>query len=358
MLAKKRSPQMISKQTNSMESLMQKCLSFDDVLMVPQKSDIQSRKEIEIGNSLKNFYLRLPIISSPMDTVTESLMASTMASVGGLGILHRYNSIENQVQMVKEVRKKTKAPPAAAIGVSGDFLERSAALVEAGCKIICIDVAHGHHTLTKEAIESRRNTFNSKITIIAGNVATPEGFSDLQDWGADAIRVGIGGGSICSTRLQTGHGVSTFQSIAACRFVKKNAKLIADGGIKNSGDIVKSIAAGADFVMLGSMLAATEESPGEVLVGSIGEKVKVYRGMASSEAQINWRGKTSSLEGISTTIPFKGSITTILEKIKTNIRSGFSYSGARNQKELKEKCSFIQQSSSARIESDTHILQR
>lgn len=347
---------MMNKQTNSMQSLMQKCLSFDDVLMVPQKSDIKSRKEIEIGSRLKNIYLKMPIISSPMDTVTESTMAITMAELGGLGILHRYNTIEKQVEMVKQIRKKTRIPPAAAIGVSGDYLERSAALVEAGCTTICIDVAHGHHVLTKEAIESLKNTFNGKITIIAGNVATPEGFADLQDWGADAIRVGIGGGSICSTRLQTGHGISTFQSIAACRFVKKDAKLIADGGIKTSGDIVKSLAAGADFVMLGSMLAATEESPGEILINSSGDKVKVYRGMASSEAQINWRGKTSSLEGISTTISYKGSIQTILEKMKTNIRSGFSYSGARNQKELREKSSFIQQSSSSKIESGTHIL--
>ena len=349
---------MLSKSSNSMGSLMQKCLSFDDVLMVPQKSDIKSRKEIEIGNSLGDYYFRLPIISSPMDTVTEEPMAIEMSRLGGLGVIHRYNSIEEQSLHVAKTRKQSKAPVAAAIGVTGDYLDRAASLHESGCRILCIDVAHGHHTLTQSAIVELRKNFGEDVVIIAGNVATPEAFSDLQDWGADAIRVGIGGGSICSTRLQTGPGVSTFQSIAACRFVKKHAKMIADGGIKTSGDIVKSLGAGADFVMLGSMLAATTESPGEVFTSNNGIKTKVYRGMASSEAQINWRGKTSSLEGISATIPFKGPVEDIVSKLKTNIRSGFSYSGARNQSELKKKASFIQQSSSSRQESAPHILRK
>tara|TARA_R100001510_G_C7641600_1_gene199195 strand:+ start:223 stop:1272 length:1050 start_codon:yes stop_codon:yes gene_type:complete len=339
-----------------MASLMQRCLSFDDVLLVPQKSDIESRSEIRIAAKIKDVVLETPIISSPMDTVTEGAMVKAMAEHGGLGIVHRYNSIEDQTKIVQSVKRSTKHP-AAAIGVSGDFIERAHALVNAGAKILCIDVAHGHHVLTERAIKSiKDSSWSGGTLIMAGNVATAEAFEDLQSWGADAIRVGVGGGSICSTRIQTGHGVSTFQSIIACSFVKRSSALVADGGIKTAGDIVKCIAAGADFVMLGSLLAGTDESPGEIFEGKTGKKYKAYRGMASREAQVAWRGEARSLEGISTTIPYKGSVEEIMNKLVLNVKSGFSYSGARNQNELRERCTFIQQSDSSRVESSTHIL--
>ncbi len=345
----------MSEPSTPMSTLMQKCLSFDDVLLVPKKSDILSRKDIAIGTRLKKHSFQLPIISSPMDTVTEASMAVAMAEQGGLGILHRYNSIHQQALLVQEVRSSTDRI-AAAVGVSGDFLERARVLVSEGAPIICIDVAHGHHILVERAIKSLKDTFGSDIAIIAGNVATAEAFEELQDWGASAIRVGIGGGSICSTRIQTGHGVSTFQSIASCSFVKAGALLIADGGIRTAGDIVKSIAAGADFVMLGSMLAGTDESPGELLTTKAGEKRKVYRGMASVEAQTDWRGSARSLEGISTTVKYKGPVKNILESLEKNIKSGFSYSGARTQTEMRNKSMFIQQTESSKAESRTHIL--
>ena len=338
---------------NPMSTLMQKCLSFDDVLLVPKKSDILSRNDINIGIRVKKQTFKLPIISSPMDTVTEHAMAVAMANAGGLGIIHRYNTIKDQCAMIHELEG---IPVGAAIGVTGDYMTRARSLWNAGCKILCVDVAHGHHVLVEKAIKSLKDTFDSQVMIIAGNVATAEGFEDLQDWGANAIRVGIGGGSICSTRIQTGHGVSTFQSIASCKFVKRHAMLIADGGIRTSGDIVKSIGAGADFVMLGSMLAGTDESPGETLNNKQGDKYKVYRGMASTEAQVDWRGDARSLEGISTTVPYKGPVKNILDSLERNIRSGFSYSGARNQLELRERCMFIQQSTSSKVESNTHIL--
>ena len=192
---------------------------------------------------------------------------------------------------------------------------------------------------------------------MVGNVATRRAFADLCNWGADSIKVGIGGGSICSTRLKTGHGVPGLQAIIDCAQANEGnrALLIADGGIKTSGDIVKALAAGADFVMLGSLLAGTDESPGEIF-DSEGEKVKIYQGMASSEAQMKWKGKVSSREGISTSIPYRGSVKNIIEDLTVGIRSGFSYSGARNIKELQNKAFFMRQTASGITESATHIL--
>ena len=199
----------------------------------------------------------MPIISSPMDTVTDMNMACAMNKAGGFGIVHRYNSIKHQCDTIRSIHG-TKA---AAIGVTGDYIERSIALAESDCDILCIDVAHGHHALMRHALKRLRNTIGYDIHIMAGNVATLEGFNDLADWGADSVRVGIGGGSICSTRIQTGHGVPTLQSVMDCSRSDRSAALIADGGIKTPGDIVKALASGADFVMLGSMLAGTAESP-------------------------------------------------------------------------------------------------
>ena len=330
---------------------IRKVISFDDVLLSPQKSSIVSRQEVDLSSGRENLKLSLPIISSPMDTVTEIDMASTMNLFGGLGVIHRYNSIEEQAEMCSVGGWRR----AAAIGASGDFLERSQALYNAGIRIFCLDVAHGHHVLIKEAIGELKNFFTD-ITIVAGNVATLDAFNDLSDWGADAVRVGIGGGSICSTRIQTGHGIPTLQSVLDCSASDRNTMLIADGGIKNSGDIVKAIAAGADFVMLGSLLAGTDESPGSVFESSNGKKYKVYRGMASVEAQVDWRGEARSLEGISTTIPYKGSVKPILDALRQNIKSGLSYSGARSISEFQSKAKFILQTTAGQLESNTHIL--
>ena len=200
-----------------------------------------------------------------------------------------------------------------------------------------------------------RDTYSDNITIIAGNIATLESYIELSEWGADAVRVGIGGGSICSTRIQTGHGVPTFQSVLDCS-VAPGAAIIADGGIKKAGDIVKAFAAGADFVMLGSILAGTTEAPGEEFVTTDGERRKVYRGMASVEAQKDWRGSARSLEGISATVPSKGPVSRILKDLQQNIKSGLSYSGARTLSELRAKSKFIRQSNASQIESSTHIL--
>jgi IMP dehydrogenase len=333
-------------------------LSYGDVLLVPKYSDIVSRKEVDISSALDCWRgLELPIISSPMDTITESSMANAMANEGGLGIIHRYNSIEMQAQQAYQVSDHDRK--AAAIGITGDYLERAQALYDVGVRILCLDVAHGHHILMKKAITSLKALY-SDVHIMAGNVATKKGFEDLASWGADSIRCNIGGGSICSTRVQTGHGVPGLQTIFDCfqADVDRDVKIIADGGIRNSGDIVKALAAGADFVMIGSLLAGTKETPGEVLYSSSGTARKIYRGMASKEAQHNWRGSHSSNEGISTTVPLKGSASEILTDLENGIRSGLSYSGARSIMELQVNAEFIVQTQSGQTESGTHILLR
>jgi IMP dehydrogenase len=338
-------------------------LTYDDILLIPQYSTIESRKEVDIGNDLDlTAYLELPIISSPMDTITGAEMALTMLKQGGLGIIHRYNSIEQQTQEVQKVKKATGGwatpnyPIGAAVGMTGDYRERASELVSYGAKVICIDVAHGHHALMKGAIKTLKKDYGSDIHIMAGNVATLRGFNDLADWGADSVRCNIGGGSICSTRIQTGHGVPGFQTIIDCAKSDRDVKIIADGGIKNSGDIVKALAAGADFVMLGSLLAGTNESPGDVIVGTLSSKRKVYRGMASKEAQFEWKGKYSSNEGISATVPYKGSVKEVLKDLRNGIVSGLSYSGARTIGELQAKAKFIRQTTAGLNESRTHIL--
>ena len=339
---------------------MNSSVCFDDVLLVPQFSDIVSRKEIDLTSCLDNRYrFRLPVISSPMDTVTGPEMARTMCDLGGLGIIHRYNTIEDQVSMVEKALNigwpEGDEIVGVAIGVSGDYLERASATIKAGAKIVCVDIAHGHHALMRHALNTLRNTFGNAAHIMTGNVATLDAFNDLSDWGADSIRVGIGGGSICSTRLQTGHGIPTLQSILDCAKSDRNTTLIADGGIRTSGDIVKSLGAGADFVILGSLLAGTEESPGNTIYEQ-GEQRKVYRGMASKDAQMDWHGHTASEEGISSTVPYKGNLKTTLSSLEKGIRSGLSYTGASNISDFRAKAKFTLQTSAGQRESFTHII--
>jgi IMP dehydrogenase len=333
---------------------MKKGLTYDDVLLVPQYSDIESRSEVSLATELgRGVDLKLPIISSPMDTVSETDMAGTLGDLGGLSIIHRYNSIEEQAGMIASLGGEVLV--GAAVGIAGDYIDRAIACVEAGAKVICIDVAHGHHILMKKAIKKIRKAVGKKIHIMAGNVATLEGFNDLADWGADSIRCNIGGGSICTTRVQTGHGVPGLETIFQCAKSDRNAKIIADGGIKNSGDIVKALAAGADAVMLGSLLAGTTESPGRTFKDTDEKLRKVYRGMASAEAQKDWRGRVSSQEGVSSSVPWRGPVGNVIEGLERGIRSGLSYSGARSVKELQAKAQWLQQSNASTTESSAHI---
>ena len=301
---------------------LSEALTWDDVLMVPQYSEILSRKEVDISTMFGNIFLSIPVISSPMDTVTEGDMAVAMSRAGGLGIIHRYNTISEQCDIVRDARMNGPLYIGAAVGATGDFLERTLALIDAGIDLVCVDVAHGDHILTKRCLERLKPiTTEKSIHLMAGNIATGNALLNLADWGADSVRIGIGGGSICSTRIQTGHGIPNLTALLDCvetwervRPQQKRPMLVIDGGIKTAGDMVKALALGADAIMCGSMLAGTDESPGEVLDMG-GKKVKQYRGMASREAQHNWRGTSSAPEGISTIIPYKGPVLDIMDDI-------------------------------------------
>jgi len=337
---------------------IQEALALDDVLLVPQYSDIRSRTECDTSVILgPGVELKIPIISSCMDTVTEDEMAATIGLLGGLGVIHRYNSPEEQAQLVSRAiqRSENTVPIAAAIGVTDDYFRRANLLVDAGAAALCIDVAHGHHILVKEVLEELRATFGDNFCLIAGNVATLDGINALADWGANAVRCNVGSGSICSTKIQTGSGVPGLQTILDCYHTDRNVTIIADGGIRNSGDIVKMLAAGADACMLGSLLSGTDESPGEVIYTDEGKR-KTYRGMASMEAQFDWHGRASSLEGISTTVQYKGTVKDIVNNLTQGLRSGMSYSGARTITELQRKSHFIRQTQAGAVESGTHIL--
>lgn len=291
-----------------------------------------------------------------MDTVMSPSAARILDEFGGFGVLHRYCTIEESVKMFKESQVDAPYRPVSnamvAIGATGDYLERTEALYGVGCRAFCVDVAHGYHEAVKLALKSLREKYDDKIHIMTGNVSTLEAFNALADWGSNSIRVGVGGGSMCTTRIRTGHGVPTFQSILDCGKSDRDVLLIADGGIRNSGDVVKALAAGADMVMLGSVLAGHAESPGKLVddhglvyeVKNVLSSIKLYkkfRGMASKEAQLNWRGRVSVVEGESTMIPYKGPLSRTLTDLLEGVRSGLSYSGARTIRELRAKAHFV-----------------
>ena len=345
---------------------MQRTLCFDDVLLVPQYSEIETRKNVDLsvpGFEDPDFRLEptlplltCPIVGSPMDTVMSPEAAVVLAEVGGFGIFHRYCTIEEaKTSYTKflELIKETEIPSNAmvAIGATGDYFERAQALYEAGCRAFCVDVAHGHHVSVKTAVKELRKKFGDNIHIMTGNVATLAAFNDLADWGSDSIRVGVGGGSMCSTRIRTGHGIPTLQSVMDCAKSDRDVLIVADGGIRNSGDAVKALAAGADMLMLGSILAGHDECPGDLVDDKgltyksshpIGLPLfKKFRGMASREAQLNWRGRVSVVEGESTVVPYKGQMVNTIVDLLEGVRSGLSYSGATTIKELRSKAKFV-----------------
>ena len=333
--------------------MFRKALSFDDVLLVPKYSSVHSRSDIDLSLEIgTDEPMRLPVFSAPMDTIMNAEMARVLFEAGARGVMHRYCSIEEQSSVIREAADHAEV--FGAVGVTGDYYDRAGALIDAGAVGICVDVAHGHHISAIQAISRLRQSYRH-IHIMAGNVATLSAFDDLAEAGATSIRVGVGGGSICSTRIMTGHGVPTFQSVLDCAMSDSDAILIADGGIKNTGDMVKAFAAGADAVMVGRMLAGTKETPGSVICDPGSQPVKVYRGMASPEAQVAWRGKYSSNEGVSRTVPLRGSATEVMFQIDKGIRSGVSYSGARNIRELQARAEFVEQTQAGAKESSTHI---
>ena len=465
-------------------------LTFDDVLLVPKRSSIHSRKDVDLSTRLsRNIKLNIPIVSANMDSVTESAMAISMAHNGGIGIIHRFMSVERQVEEVLKVKRaesviieepytiwpsatmsdakrlmqekgvsgllvvdankkllgiltardllfedndlnrvselmtpmkslhtasadasidearqllrkykleklplvdeegrlrglitskdmvtlaerpqackdsKGQLTVGAAVGIREGYIERARALVDAGVDVLVVDVAHGHSDRVLNVVRKLKKEL-SQVDVIAGNVATPEGTKDLIDAGADAVKVGIGSGSICITRIVTGAGVPQLTAVLECAEAARESDIpiIADGGIRNSGDITKALATGASSVMIGSMLAGTEESPG-VTVMRNGRKYKIHRGMASVGASMK-RGTEEAedeaalleyvAEGIEAFVPYRGTSHEILAQLAGGIRSGLSYCGAKTLVELRQNASFVRLTSAALKESYPH----
>jgi len=319
---------------------MRQALTYDDIQLIPNYSDVQTRQNIDLTTAVsRNWSINIPIVGSCMDTVTEYEMAATLMEMGGVGCIHRFMSIEEQVAQVKKLvayrdtdRTLSHLPIMAAVGVVGDYLDRAVELENAGCNIILVDVAHGHHSNMEVALAELKAHLTEGITdVIAGNIATAEAAEDLIAWGADGLRVGIGGGSLCTTRVKTGFGVPNVTSIEEVFKVAEGAgvPIMADGGIKSSGDIAKALAVGADCVMVGSLLAGTKESPGAILETPQG-LYKRYRGSASLETKVTHGQKARNVEGESTTIPFKGGVKFIVNGLTDGVRSAFSYAGSDN----------------------------
>lgn len=336
-----------------------KGLTFDDVLLVPQYSEISSRKHPSLSSNVtKNFKLETPIIAANMDTITEAPMAIKMAELGGLGIIHRFMTTQEQGEHIKKVidytnEHKLTSPIAASIGVKEDGMRRADYLVDCGVQVLVVDIAHGDSVMMYETLEYVKSKY-PQIDVIAGNVATPTGVKRMIDSGADAVKVGIGPGSMCTTRIITGHGVPQLTAVSMCveEARKHNVPVIADGGIKNSGDMVKAFCAGASSIMVGSLLSGTLETPGEIKGG-----MKRYRGMASKDAQVSWRGelpKGMAAEGEATMIPCKGSAENVIFELTGGIRSGMTYVGASSIVEMYKKAQFMEMSASGFSESKPH----
>jgi len=471
-------------------------LSFDDVLLVPRRSPIRSRREVDTRSKFtRRLWLNIPIVSAAMDTVTESRMAIVMAREGGIGVIHRFMPPEKQAEEVSKVKRaeniviekpaaikpnstikeakdlmsflgisgllvvdpenrllgiitrrdvifekedklvkecmtprdklitarpgvsleeareifrkhkieklplvdeewrlkglitsvdliKREAYPnasrdskgrllaAAAIGVREREIERAKLLVEAGVDVLVVDVAHGHSEMCIKMVKKIKQIYGDSIELVAGNVATPEGVEDLASAGADAVKVGIGPGSVCTTRLVAGVGVPQLTAIMKCSEAaeKMNIPIIADGGIRESGDIVKALAAGASTVMIGKLLAGTDESPGTIVLKN-GRRYKIYRGMASmyamlgrefrlreneAEALLDASEYSYYAEGVEAYVPYTGSASDVIRRLVAGLRSGMSYLGARTIKELKENAVFVRVTETSLRESAPH----
>ena len=361
-------------------------LTFDDVLLLPDYAPF-SRSDIEISvNLTKKLKIGLPIISSPMDTVTESKLAIELAKLGGVGIIHRNLSVEDQAKEVALVKKENLLV-GAAIGTSGNYLERVEALVKAGVDVVVVDSAHGYAKAVIDSIKTLKAKFPA-LQVIGGSVATYDGAKALIEAGVDALRVGMGPGAICTTRIISGMGVPQITALQeTVRAAKaKGIPVIADGGIKYSGDIVKALATGASVVMMGSFFASTIESPGKVVKLSSEQvpsrfqsilkqdikvyEFKAYRGMGSIGAmeqgakikcEDEFHGKSYKdrvlvAEGVEGLVPIKGTVKDLIDQAIGGIKSGMFYTGAKTIAELAKKAKFIQITQASLTESHPHSI--
>ncbi len=354
-------------------------LTFDDVLLIPQYSEILPGDASVASRFSRHITLNTPTVSSAMDTVTEDRMAIAMAVEGGIGVVHRNQAPERQAEQIAAVKAaavpsdaglanvdgKGRLRVAAAVGVGQDSVARAEGLVKAGVDALVVDTAHGHTRNVIEALRRYRSSYGDAVDLVAGNVATAEGTAALIEAGADGVKVGIGPGSICTTRIVAGVGVPQMTAIMQCASVAAPAgvPIIADGGIRYSGDIVKALAAGADSVMLGRLLAVAEESPGESeRVG--GRVVKEYRGMGSLGAMSAGSDRYPQIdrrklvpEGVEARLSVEGPLSEILYQLIGGTRAGMTYCGAGSIADLRVKARFVQVTHSGQIESHPHDIE-
>lgn len=317
---------------------------YDHISIAPRVvSEVAHRSDVCPDVELGPLRLGLPILGSPMPDVCGTDMARALAQHGALGILHRFDSIESQVTSFREAGHGlpgSTAPVGAAVGVSGDYQARFRALYEAGCRVICLDTANGAHRQVSQAISWIKEQ-DREVFLIAGNIATAEGFSWLEGEGADAIRVGIAGGSVCETRNETGVYIPTPYAVAESASVRERALIIGDGGVRMPSDLSKLLALGADLVMLGSVLAGTREALGRVIVVD-GKRYKIMRGAASFSVQQEAAGgRPQYVEGAETLVPYKGRVEEVLQRYQAGLRSSMSYLNARTLADFRRNASFV-----------------
>lgn len=347
--------------------------TYDDIQLVPSYSKVLHRSEVNLSTILSRRYrLNTPFVASPMDTICESDMAFAMCINGGVGCIHRFMSIDEQSNEVSKASHMIKSnrhifdkpeysawnsdvnqiPIMAAVGVNESEKERATKLVEHGANVILIDVAHGHHIRVKEMIKWCKYNLPEHVDVIAGNIATGIAALDLVDWGADGLRVGIGGGSVCQTRIKTGFGIPNISSIEDVSSIS-TVPVMADGGIRTSGDIAKAIAVGATTVMLGSLLAGTRETPGEVVTRKLIPH-KRYRGSASLQAKRDHNQLQSNIEGESTYVPLKGGVGNVIKELSEGLQSALSYNGSFSIPEFNP--TYVVVTSSGVREAQPHLL--
>ena len=344
---------------------IKEALTFDDVTLIPKYSEILPSEvdtSIKLTNNLK---LRIPLLSSAMDTVTESKMAIAIAKAGGLGVIHRNLDIKTQISEIKKVKIK-KLLVGAAVGAGPSEFKRADAILKENIDMIVVDTAHGHTKKVSEIIKFIKKRKNKKTALCAGNIATPEAAKFLLKLGVDIIKVGIGPGSICTTRLVAGIGVPQLSAILTVRngVKNKNVKIISDGGIKYSGDLAKAFAAGADAVMVGSLFAGTDETPGK-LIRRGGKLFKSFRGMGSvgamnkGSADRYFQSKQKDIskyvpEGVEGFAKYKGKVEKIIFKLIGGLKSSMGYLGSKQIKYLRNKPQFVKITKAGFYESMVH----
>jgi len=344
---------------------IKEALTFDDVTLAPKYSEILPSEVNTATQLTKSLTLKIPLLSSAMDTVTESKMAIAIAKSGGIGVIHRNLEIKNQILEIKKV-KKQKLLVGAAVGAGPNEFKRAEAIIKEGVDLIVVDTAHGHTKKVGEIIKFIKKFKKKTIALCAGNIATPEAAKYLIKLGVDIIKVGIGPGSICTTRLVAGIGVPQLSAILSVRngLRNKNVKIISDGGIKYSGDLAKAFAAGADAVMIGSLFAGTDETPGK-LIKKNGKLFKSFRGMGSvgamnkgsADRYFQAKQKDTSKyvpEGVEGFAKYKGDVGSIIYKLIGGLRSSMGYLGSKNILKLRVKPNFVKITKAGFYESMVH----